>query len=211
MRNQASNFQLEELSYSWSNRILALSIAGILFLTLYPFRFSFHANLPGNTSPFLLASGVKSSGAFNAFLNVLLFVPFGWGLSLKLREKGKSRGTTLLAVIAASALFSYGIEFIQNYIPTRDSGWEDVFTNATGGVVGYFVFELLSRPVLASASKVDLWLEQYPTPRRALLAIPVYFAVWCALSVPLQENPGKTRCRGVVEPDIRGSPDNPLA
>ncbi len=187
MSNQAPKFQLEELSYSWSNRILALSVAGILFLTLYPFRFSFHATLSGNSSPFLLASGVKSSGAFNAFLNVLLFVPFGWGLSQKLRAKGKSRGATFLTVIAASALFSYGIEFIQLYIPTRDSGWEDVLTNTTGGMVGYFVSELLSRPVLRFVSIVEYRLEQHLTPGRALLVIPFYFAIWFAVSVPLQK------------------------
>jgi glycopeptide antibiotics resistance protein len=187
MRNQASEFQLGEHPDRWSSRILALAIAGILFLTLYPFRFSFHTNLPGNTTPFLLASEGKGSGAFNAFLNILLFVPFGWGLSQKLRARRKSSATTLLAVIAASALFSYGIEFIQIYIPTRDSGWEDIFTNATGGMVGYFVFELLSMTVLTSLSKVEYRLDRHLTQRRALWAIPLYFATWFTVSVPLQE------------------------
>ena len=187
MSNPVSNFQLEELSYSWSNRILALSVAGILFLTLYPFRFSFHAALPGNSSPFLLASGVKSSGAFNAFLNVMLFVPFGWGLSQKLRAKGKSRGATFLVAVAASALFSYSIEFIQLYIPTRDSGWEDVFTNTTGGMLGYFASEMVGRPVLSFVSRFEYRLEQHLTPGRAFWVIPIYFAIWFAVSVPLQE------------------------
>ncbi len=138
MKSQASELKSEESAFSWSNRILALAVAGILFFTLYPFRFSLHATPQLNGSPFLLVSGGKSSGPLNAFLNISLFVPFGFGLSKKLREKGKSGATILLLTIVAGAFFSYCIEFVQIYIPTRDSGWEDVFTNATGAVVGYF-------------------------------------------------------------------------
>ncbi len=90
MKRQAADLKPENPTTSWSNRILTLSVAGILFLTLYPFRFSLHANPQLNGSPFLLVSGVKSSGPVAAFLNISLFVPFGFGLSQKLREKGKS-------------------------------------------------------------------------------------------------------------------------
>ena len=128
MTNQVSELQLGAPSYRWSNRILVLALAGILFLTLYPFRFSFHANLPGNRSPFFLVSGMKSSGLFAAFLNVLLFVPFGVGLSLKLPERGNSGVKVLLLLVAAGALLSYCIVFLHIFIPTRDSGWEGVFT-----------------------------------------------------------------------------------
>src|ERR1700747_1942243 len=139
MKNQASRFQLENTASSWSNRILSLAVAGILFLTLYPFRFS---KPPLNGSPFLLVSGGKTNGSLNAFLNILLFVPFGFGLSQKLRHKGKSWVTILPLTILAGAFFSYCIELMQIYIPTRDSGWEDMFTNTTGTVFGYFLFEL---------------------------------------------------------------------
>ena len=73
-----------------SNRILLLATAGILFLTLYPFRFDFHAAVPGGGSPFLLGRSEKTAGLLDVFLNVLLFIPFGFGLAAKLRERGKS-------------------------------------------------------------------------------------------------------------------------
>ena len=187
MTNQASELQLEDLSYRWSNRILVLALAGILFLTLYPFRFSFHAHLSGNRSPFFLINGMKSSGLFAAFLNVLLFVPFGFGLSLKLRERENSGVKVLLLIMAAGALLSYCIEFLQIFIPTRDSGWEDVFTNTTGSVVGYFFLVLFGGVALSLMSSVERGLDRFLTTYRALWIISLYFAIWFALSVPLQE------------------------
>ncbi len=187
MTNQASEPQLGVLSYRWSNRILVLALVGILFLTLYPFRFSFHANLPGNGSSLFLVSGTKGSGLFAAFLNILLFVPFGFGLSLKLRERGNSGLKVLLLIMAAGASLSYCIEFLQIFIPTRDSGWEDVFTNTTGSVVGYFFLVLFGGVALRSISRVERGLDRFLATHRALWIISLYFAIWFALSVLLQE------------------------
>jgi VanZ family protein len=186
MKSQASRLQLENTASSWSNRILALAVAGVLFLTLYPFRFSLHSNPSLNGSPFLLISGGKSTGPLNAFLNISLFVPFGFGLAQKLREKGKSGATILLLTMTAGAFLSYCIEFVQIYIPTRDSGWEDVFTNATGAVVGYFLFELVGEAILKAASEIETRFERFATLRRALWIIPLYFAIWFVVSAPLQ-------------------------
>jgi glycopeptide antibiotics resistance protein len=185
--SQLRDSQLRAESCLWSNRILSLAVAGILFLTLYPFRFSSHANGAGNASPFLLVSGGKGSGLFAAFLNVLLFVPFGFGLAQKLREKGNSGAKALLLTMAAGAFFSYSIEFLQIFIPTRDSGWEDVFTNTTGSVVGCLISALFGGFVLGSISNAERGLDRFLTTHRALWIIPLYFAIWFALSVPLQE------------------------
>ena len=186
MDNQASRLQLEDTASSWSNRILMLALAGILFLTLYPFRFSLHTNPPLNRSPFLLVSGGKTSGPFAAFLNVALFVPFGFALAQKLREKGQSGATSLLLTVAVGAFLSYCIELTQIYIPTRDSGWEDVFTNATGTMVGYFLFEVVGESLLKSASQIEILFEHFFTLRQALWIIPFYFAIWFVVSTPLQ-------------------------
>ena len=186
MKSQASRLQLENTNSTWSNRILALAVAGILFLTLYPFRFSLHSNPSLDGSPFLLISGGKGTGPLNAFLNISLFVPFGFGLAQKLREKGKSGATILLLTMTAGAFLSYCIEFVQIYIPTRDSGWEDVFTNATGAVVGCFLFELVGEAILNAASEFETRFERFATLRRALWIIPLYFAIWFIVSAPLQ-------------------------
>jgi glycopeptide antibiotics resistance protein len=186
MKSQASALKSEKSASSWSNRVLALAVAGILFLTLYPFRFSLHTNPPLNRSPFLLVSGGKSTGPLNAFLNILMFVPFGFGLAQKLREKGKSRTTILLLAMAAGAFLSYCIELTQIYIPTRDSGWEDVFTNTTGAVVGYILFELIGKPILKSASEIENLFERFMKLPRALWIISLYFAISLVVSALLQ-------------------------
>src|ERR1700733_6761249 len=133
-------------SSGWSNRFLIAAIAGILFLTLFPFRFDFQTKLAGNTSPFFLGHGTKVTGFMDAFLNVLLFIPLGFGLAEKLRERKISRTACFFVVYAAGALLSYAIEFSQIYIPMRDSGWEDVFTNSAGAIVGSALYEALGAP-----------------------------------------------------------------
>jgi glycopeptide antibiotics resistance protein len=171
----------------WSNRILIAAFAGILFLTLFPFRFVLATKLPSNSSPFLLGHGPKIAGQLDVFLNILLFVPFGFGLSEKLREKRKSWGHTFALALLAGALFSYTIEFLQIYIPSRDSGWEDVFTNSAGAVAGFFLFERWGRQAVRGLSECDLLLTKLLTLPRTTVIILLYFAVWFASSAPLQQ------------------------
>ena len=83
MGNPSNQYSPNPPDSGWSNRILILAIAGILFLTMYPFRLNIHA-LANGASPFLLGKSEKS-GLVDALLNVLLFVPFGFGLGEKLR------------------------------------------------------------------------------------------------------------------------------
>ncbi|MGA8675978.1 MAG: VanZ family protein, partial [Candidatus Acidiferrales bacterium] len=170
---------------SWSNRILILAVAGILFLTLYPFRIDFHTP-DGVRFPFLLGKSLKTAGFYDAFLNVLLFTPFGFGLAEKLRERGKSRLFAFVAALIVGACFSYTIEFLQNYIPGRDSGWEDVFTNSSGAVVGCLLFYVFGATVLPILSACERALGTRLSGWRAAGALLLYFGLWFAASIPLQ-------------------------
>ena len=174
-------------SPSWSNRILIAAIVGILFLTLFPFRFVLPTTLPFKASPFLLSSNPKAVGPLDFFLNILLFIPFGFGLSEKLRECEKSRKLTFFATLLGGALLSYTIEFLQTYIPSRDSGWEDVLTNSAGTVLGFVLFERCGSRIIRFLSRYELIMSSWLTFRRAIIIIPIYFAAWFAVSIPLQE------------------------
>jgi hypothetical protein len=187
--NQQSGLRSESRDAAWSNRILILAVAGILFLTLYPFRFDFHTP-SGIPSPFLLGRSLKISGFYNAFLNILLFTPLGFGLAEKLSERGKSRRFTFVAVLIAGALFSYGIEFLQIYIPERDSGWEDVVTNSTGSVVGFLLFEGLGRTLLPILFACERALTAVLSGWRVALLLLLYFGFWFAASIHLQRESG---------------------
>src|ERR1700719_1420654 len=181
-----TNFRSPVRTPSWSNRLLIAAIAGILFLTLFPFRFDFQSRPLGTPLPFLLGSGMKTSGPLDVFLNVLLFVPFGFGLAEKLREKKVSRLATLFIVWAAGAIFSYAIELTQFYMPMRDSGWEDVVSNSTGSLVGFFCFGILGIFIIDFLSRCEAGLRSWLTVTRVAVFLSVYFLSWFAFSAALQ-------------------------
>jgi len=129
---------------------------------------------------------MKTAGPLDAFLNILLFVPLGFGLAEKLRERRMSRTATFCLALVAGAVLSYSIEITQIYIPLRDSGWEDVFTNTTGSVVGFFLFELLGASVIRLLSQFEAALHSWLTPRCIAILLPIYFLAWFAFSATLQ-------------------------
>ena len=173
-----------QIGSSWSVRILLLASAGILFLTLFPFRFAVPDNL---AQPVLITGMGKTGSTFDQFLNVLLFVPFGFGLAEMLRERGKSKQTVILAALAAGALFSYTIETLQIYVPTRDSGWGDVFTNTAGCLFGAAAFEAIGAPLLRAANRGEAALALFFTPGIVAGTLALYFAVWLTVSFQLQQ------------------------
>jgi len=175
------------LSSGWSNRFLIAAIAGILFLTLFPFHFDFQTRLAGNASPFFLGHGTKVTGFVDAFLNVLLFIPLGFGLAEKLRERKISRSVSFFMIFAAGAILSYAIEITQIYIPMRDSGWEDVFTNSAGSIVGFLLYEVLGNLIVDFLSRLEMALRCWLTLRRTAVFLPVYFLFWFAISATLQK------------------------
>ena len=118
-------------------------------------------------SHFLLGRGANIPSQQSAFLNVLLFIPFGFGLAEKLREKGMSRPSAFLIVFASGAVFSYTIEYLQLFIPTRDSGWEDVITNSSGSAVGFLLFESIRKPALNFLSGAEEVFRHWLIPSRA--------------------------------------------
>ncbi len=173
-------------SARWSNRILLLALLGIAYLTLFPFRFDFSPTIVFHRSPFLLSSSVKLSGYLDIFLNVLLFVPFGFGIAAHARKRGLAIGSSFLLALAAGACCSYLVELLQFYIRARDSGWEDVFTNTTGSVAGCLLFQLCGGPLLRLASSWEDALQGWLSTPRAALLLAAYFAVWFGVSARLQ-------------------------
>ncbi|MGH9736864.1 MAG: VanZ family protein [Candidatus Acidiferrales bacterium] len=167
--------------YSWSNRFLTLAIGGILFLTMYPFQLS-HAKPCRYGVPFFLGSSGKAGGPLDIFLNVLLFMPYGFGIGTKLLRRGTSRTATLICTTLAGALFSYAIEFTQLYVPFRDSGWQDVLTNTTGAFLGCCVAFLLGSWIFHHLSNVQGNVQRWITPRRLASLLVIYLGTWFIVS-----------------------------
>jgi len=165
---------------------LILSLIGIAYLTLFPFRFDFAAPQSRTSSPFFLGPSLKHGDYVDVFLNVLLFVPYGFAFSAQLRKRGGSKGLTLALALAAGAVTSYVVEFLQFYIPTRNSGWNDITPNTLGAVVGCLLFdqwgEMLLKPLSAWEDRAEAWLSL----RRAWIFFLAYLGLFLILSIPLQ-------------------------
>lgn len=171
---------------SWSNRVVLLSLAGIFFLTLYPFQFV-HAESARSLFPFALNGWGKGGGSLDGFLNILLFIPFGFGLGEKLRERGRSKKTAFLIVWMCGALLSYSVELLQIYIPLRDSGWGDVITNSSGAAIGALMFDYMGAGIIAWFSTRERDLGSWLTFANVGVLIFLYTGFWCVLAGPLQK------------------------
>jgi VanZ like family len=169
--------------FDWANRFTILAAGCILFLTEYPFEFSTHPKTYRGISPLFLGYGAKS-GMLDIVLNILLFVPFGFALGSHWLKRGNWK-SAFFRTAAAGCLFSYLIELSQLYIPQRDSGWEDVFTNTAGAVAGFLLFVLLGAWIIRRLSKAQLFLETRLTPPRLAVVLVVYFGIWSFASVSL--------------------------
>lgn len=184
---KTQDFPYQQACGEWSNRIILLSLLGIAYLTLFPFHFDFAPSLIFHRYPFLLDTSVKRPHFLDFFLNVLLFVPFGFGISAYARKRGVHLWTSFLLALVLGAAVSYTVELLQFYIPARDSGWQDVISNSIGSLVGFLLFAICGGPVLAELSKwEEAFVEEWLTPRRTALLLAAYFAVCFGISARLQ-------------------------
>src|SRR5258706_7670439 len=173
----------------WSNRILILSLLGIIYFTCFPFRLDFASPQSRTASPFILGPSLKHGVHFDSFLNVIVFVPFGFGVSAEFRKRGVSKGRVLFLALAAGAVTSYAVELLQFYIPTRSSAWDDVTPNSLGAVCGFLLFnqcsEMLLNPLTAWEEKIEKWFSL----RRAGIFLAGYLRFFFGLLISfLPEN-----------------------
>lgn len=173
-------------SAAWCNRILILSLLGIAYLTFFPFRLHPGAFQAIRGNPFLLGNSGKEYFTRDFFLNVLLFVPFGFGISAQIFKRNGGLLRAFLWSLALGALASYSVEFMQLYIPERDSGWEDVFSNTTGSVAGFVLFVLVGESLLVAVSAWEDRIAVWFTPRRTAALLIAYFAAGFGVNAYLQ-------------------------
>ena len=80
------------------------------------------------------------------FLNILLFVPFGYTFTAVLTETRKVRKKHFmlngcLTVLIAGFIFSFGIELLQYVTSLGYSEIDDVINNTIGAAVGYLLYK----------------------------------------------------------------------
>jgi glycopeptide antibiotics resistance protein len=187
MENQNLDSSQHPPARSWSNRILAASLFGILFFTLFPYWVDLSRKPFGGRSPFLLGRSLHFDGILHTFLNTLLFVPFGFALSGYSIGRGKSRLKSLAVALVAGAILSYAIEFTQIYIPSRDSAWDDVLANTLGSVMGMLLGVCKGRFISCRFSEWEIQIEEWFSVQRIAIVALAYLGIWLVISIPLQQ------------------------
>ncbi len=114
-------------------------------------------------TPFALGFGSEASRvsvAWDVVVNLLGFVPFGLLLAALLGRITTTGRAFTLSVVIGMAL-SFGIEFLQSWIPTRSSSLVDLVLNTTGTALGallLLVFTwLAAKGVPAAAAGREDW------------------------------------------------------
>jgi hypothetical protein len=92
----------------------------------------------------------------------------------------------LVVAFVGGCVVSYTIEFLQLYVPSRNSGWDDVFSNPLGSVGGFFLFELCGALIFRQLSRAEDAIESRMSLKWASLLLLIYFGAWFGVSIPLQ-------------------------
>jgi VanZ family protein len=89
---------------------------------------------------------LRRSDLTDALVNVLGFIPFGLLVSLYMSQEIRlPRSRAIVCTILLGGVTSFSIEFLQAYLPTRDSSYLDLINNILGTTLGTIVVERIPR------------------------------------------------------------------
>ncbi len=114
-------------------------LLGILFVTLNSFDFTFRSL---STARYFGGFLLYPSSYLDFPLNVLLFMPFGFGLASLLNQAGLSKKATLLAVFLAGFCLTWLVESLQFFLPGRTPNVADLMANTLGALAGLGGFRI---------------------------------------------------------------------
>ena len=134
----------------------------------------------------MLSRPLAFGGVLHTFLNMLLFVPFGFALSQFFRGPKRTLLKSLTLAVVLGAALSYSVEIVQLYMPTRDSAWDDVLANTLGSLIGMVIGLLSGQLIFGKLSEWERSAEQFFSLRRIMFAALLYFGFWFLISIPLQ-------------------------
>jgi len=98
------------------------------------------------------------------FINIAGFIPFGFFFCMFFSSGQPSR-KTVVATVVVGTFFSLTIEVLQWYIPMRDSGTTDIFTNTLGTALGAILYRGGTLEVLLR--RLDPQTSQKADPQRS--------------------------------------------
>ena len=177
---------MDELIDRWALCTFTGALLFILALTLFPFQCFVAETASRFERPFLLLLPPRIPPLRDIVLNILLFVPFGFSLACLGEKKKWPRRLLPTLTLIVSLAFSFAIELLQMFMPTREGSWPDVLTNAIGGVMGLWLFRRQGPRILRSGSIVVNRVRNMLPPRVLALCYAGYLAFVLITATPLQ-------------------------
>jgi len=148
--------------------VCLVGLAAILYLRLIPFDFIRAGHIPFERitwHPLTLR---------DVPLNILLFIPFGFGLAGLMVRRGRQSGRQsgrqagiVGRVVLAGALLSAALEAAQLFMPDRAPSFADVAANAIGALLGYGLYR-------AWEMGFGVAMQRYATRRNLLIGAALY-------------------------------------
>lgn len=116
------------------------AVLAIFLVAFFPFNFSIGATAYRREGFFLhwLTPVAKSWGGW--LLNILFFFPFGIGWAWWTSATNRRRLHRWFVAGVAGLLLSLTVEYLQLFVPVRDSSWDDVFMNTLGMLIGWLLY-----------------------------------------------------------------------
>ena len=152
--------------------VLLLYVAGMLYLTVFSRQVTGEHKI--STSVLWSYARIRAADVrWQIYMNIYLFVPFGFLFALCIGEAGQHRNMEcelgqqrgqypqsrwnrqgqstrlkwiFIAVVMAGAMLSIGIEAVQYYSCRGLCEFDDVFNNTIGAALGYVLWNVLPRP-----------------------------------------------------------------
>ncbi len=157
--------------------ILINSLFLILFLTLFPFRFSWQEDFylreinhyfyhPSNLGDFLT--------------NIIFFIPFGFSLSYLLIDKKIIWRRIAIVIVLASFSLSLTVETLQIFLPSRSSSLTDIISNSFGGLLGCLGFYTLKSSLFNN-------LKSFLSLKSLTICFISYACLMFLLSIPVPQ------------------------
>ena len=158
-----------------SQRLTRLLLLGYLAFLVYASLYPISSFRPPEKSPFTLLFGKMTISRADALGNLLVYLPLGWLLAVRMPGLGSLR-----AALFGCAL-SLTIEYLQAYLPGRVPSVLDWGLNSAGTLLGA---ELASRLGRIRWHDAELVLAAGPRARLGLVAVGTWVAAQLFPFVP---------------------------
>jgi glycopeptide antibiotics resistance protein len=182
--SKQSTIYLKKIVDFWTLLITISSLVCILVATLFPFNFSFEEGISLNL---IFNSFYHPSNLGDRLRNILLFIPFGFGVACLISGK-KLGGLLGFAIVLLTSIgLSLTVEILQIFLPMRSSSIADLVTNTIGGNIGFFCAYLWRVQIFTLIAIAFEKCQRLYSLKLLTIIFISYFSLMSLIAVALQK------------------------